>query len=868
MGSEGSEISELEKYKKLFEESERSRKKLDDALEQSERSRKELDDALEQETLRRKEAELISRPTTIPEFLQEYHEIYTANTVETNQVLVTGGATCKPEHRKYPKRIIPWNDFTTQQEEVWDRISKSPIYSDRCLNPSGFIKRVQLVHVRSEDNVRVNEQHLVEIPAKEVLNTIYSDEKLRHEFQMPGKVTYLSHLNLNPGINVDTTGHSPKNNSLPEFSTPQSNPQEKSADKKTIAKYPKDTGGCADEFCVIQLENGKEVPAYNIEYKPPFKLTFELVTAGLENTAGLPFNEIQLDQDVIGQEGEGLKYEGKYIVSAVITQLFSYMIKAKVRYGYVSTGEVIIFVHILDNPEIVEYYLCVPSEEVDLNKPTTLHQTAVAQVLAFTLRAISDPAPSQLWHEAAARLSTWEVEFVDVFRSIVDSQRKNPKRSSAYKANLSKAMREFFRSPYAIRSKSLPINLGIADTEDKSGEAIKSGTTKAGQRRCKPRDFGHTNSNDKDDDKDDDNDDAGNSSPTPLPSHAKRSSKTQTRRNARSNDKKGVAGDSDRTRKQTTLNQPGSVGNREYCTQACLLGLATGGPLDIRCPNVADHGKKHLKKSLFLRMVQTQMKEQRDKVTDCKPLDIDGSRGTMFKITLTSHGYTIIAKGVQQDDIHHLRNEANVYHQLCSLQGSHIPVCIGSINLIKPYYHRHLHYVCEFVQLLLLSYAGTPVFKTVNAANLDGILSRVTTAIEAIHSLGVLHGDPYPRNILWNEQVGMLQIVDFERSKIRQLPTMVEIKQPLAKTSANKRRRLSSKSDSPKRARTSSMKVRPKVEELTDEAFAKEVRAAVWLTADCIPQPKAKHKELSLLSQPCAPAENQIFPFMEIMMDA
>lgn len=867
MGSEGSETSELEKYRKLFEESERSRKKLDDALEQSERSRKELDNALEQETLRRKEAELISQPTTVPEFLAEYHEIYTANPVETNQVLVTGGATCKPEHRKYPKRIIPWKDFTTQQEEVWDRISKSPIYSDRLLNPSGFIKRVQLVHVRSEDNVRVNEQHLVEIPAKEILNTIYSDEKLRHEFQMPGKVTYLSHLNLNPGVTVDTDGHSPENNSRPKFSTPQSNPQGNSTDKRTVAKYPKDTGGCADEFCVIQMENGKEVPAYNIEYKPPFKLTLELVTAGLENNAGLPFNEIQLDRDVIGQEGEGLKFEGKYIVSAVITQLFAYMIKAKVRYGYVSTGEVIIFVHILDNPEIVEYYLCVPSEEVDLNKPTTLHQTAVAQVLAFTLRAISDPAPSQLWHEAAARLSTWEVEFVDVFRSIVDSQHKNPKRSSAYKANLSKAMREFFRSPYATRSKSLPIDLGIADTEDKSGEAITSGTTKA-RRRCKPRDFDHTHSNDKDDDKDDGNDDAGNASPTPLPSHAKRSSKTQTNRNAKSNYKKGVAGNSGRTRKQTTLNQPGSVGNREYCTQACLLGLATGGPLDVRCPNVVHHGKKHLKKSLFLRMVQTQMKEQRDKVTDCKPLDIDGSRGTMFKITLTSHGYTIIAKGVQKDNIKHLRNEANVYHQLCSLQGSHIPVCIGSIDLIKPYYHRHHHYVCEFVRLLLLSYAGTPVFKTVNAANLDGILTRVTTAIEAIHSLGVLHGDPYPRNILWNEQAGLLQIVDFERSKIRQLPTVVEIKQPLANTSANKRKLLSSKTDSPKRARTSSMKVRAKVEELTDEAFAKEMRAAVWLTADCIPQPKAEHKEVSLLSQPCGPAENQIIPFTEIMMHA
>lgn len=41
MGSEGSETSELEKYKKLFEESERSRQKLDDALKQETLLRKE-----------------------------------------------------------------------------------------------------------------------------------------------------------------------------------------------------------------------------------------------------------------------------------------------------------------------------------------------------------------------------------------------------------------------------------------------------------------------------------------------------------------------------------------------------------------------------------------------------------------------------------------------------------------------------------------------------------------------------------------------------------------------------------------------------------------------------------------------------------
>ncbi len=42
---------------------------------------------------------------------------------------------------------------------------------------------------------------------------------------------------------------------------------------------------------------------------------------------------------------------------------------------------------------------------------------------------------------------------------------------------------------------------------------------------------------------------------------------------------------------------------REYCSAPCLLGHATGGPLDPRCPNISDHGSKHLKQPIFLRLI-------------------------------------------------------------------------------------------------------------------------------------------------------------------------------------------------------------------------------------------------------------------------
>ena len=65
----------------------------------------------------------------------------------------------------------------------------------------------------------------------------------------------------------------------------------------------------------------------------PIELTLELLTTEFENEAVLSFDEIQVERDMIGQEGLGLKYEGKCVVSAAITQILSHAIKAELRYN-------------------------------------------------------------------------------------------------------------------------------------------------------------------------------------------------------------------------------------------------------------------------------------------------------------------------------------------------------------------------------------------------------------------------------------------------------------------------------------------------------------------------------------------------------
>ncbi len=127
-------------------------------------------------------------------------------------------------------------------------------------------------------------------------------------------------------------------------------------------------------------------------------------------------------------------------------------------------------------------------------------------------------------------------------------------------------------------------------------------------------------------------------------------------------DRAGKKGKSDRdeTARSHGMSSRKRVLERDYRSLPYLLGLARGGHLDLDCPNITDHGKRRLTQLEFLGLVREQLARDRGHVTNCEPLWIGGSHGAKFKVTLTSHGYTVIAKGVQNHDVPHLKHKAKV----------------------------------------------------------------------------------------------------------------------------------------------------------------------------------------------------------------
>ncbi|KDN65743.1 putative conserved hypothetical protein [Colletotrichum sublineola] len=138
-----------------------------------------------------------------------------------------------------------------------------------------------------------------------------------------------------------------------------------------------------------------------------------------------------------------------------------------------------------------------------------------------------------------------------------------------------------------------------------------------------------------------------------------------------------------------------------------------------------------------------------------------------MKVRLSSYGYTFVAKAVETLDVARLQHENKVYDQLLPIQGKHVPVCLGRVDLDLPLYNDSGIYK----HVLFLSWAGMPLFDIANeAAKAD--IDAVAQAYKTMHNLGVLHRDAELRNVLRDTVSGSIMVVDFERAEISCRPPL------------------------------------------------------------------------------------------------
>lgn len=184
--------------------------------------------------------------------------------------------------------------------------------------------------------------------------------------------------------------------------------------------------------------------------------------------------------------------------------------------------------------------------------------------------------------------------------------------------------------------------------------------------------------------------------------------------------------------------------------------------LDKRCLNVQYHRIEYhqIDQPTFLRLIWQQL--LKDLNTNCEPIDLPGSHSVPFKVRLTLHEYTLVAKCTTADFITYLKYEAAVYKRL----SFYVSVHLSNIHLNQPYYYEG---IAELIHMMFLSFEGMAVHWCINTDNREDMTQQIEHCIQAIYQLGVLHQDVMSCNILWNVKVGQPMAIDFERVEIQKL---------------------------------------------------------------------------------------------------
>ena len=658
--------------------------------------------------------------------------------------MTTKGLT-SAKNKYYPKFLRPWEKFPDVQLDLFNNIRRLFQTKDepdrRLFNSTQFTQELAgtlaLRKLSSEKDLETYERIAVEDMVTAVLNALSTIPKARAELGLGEKIKFENHTNslsdqaeevqeriieVTEGVRRGLRFRTPSPPSLTSSS-------ETEATSEAKPRLPRTR---ADQFCVYGEENAVNRLLFLVEYKAPHKLSVGNLKAGVRDMdikeevldrVKIPVYKEKPEADMTPEDEiarqEKLQYNADRLIAAVLAQTFHTMIDFGLKYGYLTTGEAFVFLRVReDDPQTLYYHLAVPGE-IDTIQ-TSLAQTAISQVMSLCVMAFQSTQRTHSWRrKAKAKLSKAQINWENVLRQIPESERKKSPKSAGYHGRKGSK-----RSPYLFRQsvRNKNRNRSSSSSNDEEGPSTSSITQGAS---------GHSQGK--------------------INDASNRTAKSTNRENNR-----GRGKNNEQVKEAT--------GPRSYCTQACLLGLARGGTTDPRCPNLKSHQTIDDHHAIDGGDLSRLIKEQlaADPERGCRPLGLQGARGALFKIDLLSHSYVLVAKGTVKAFVPDMSHEAKVYRHLESLQGVAIPICFGHVRLRHRYY---LDLGVKISHMLLLSWGGKTIGGEVTESHRE---ARKT--VQEVLKAGIDQADVRRANLLWNEEVGRVMLIDFERANFLSSP--------------------------------------------------------------------------------------------------
>ncbi|KAM6514126.1 hypothetical protein FALCPG4_015286 [Fusarium falciforme] len=679
--------------------------------------------SLKKELAETRAALLVHKKTTFDEYLRYCHEhLFKSLKVRAPPAATSSQSTTTVNGKYYPLKLRPWEDFITSQRTHYnimrDVLSNSHLLPSLSEVESVTEDALMAGPVTCEADLKEFEYRALENPVGKIFR-VFGPLCQSHRATKGLKCDKVVFRNRVDALTeTDPVEHSRVSAQPIQKRRGQSGPQ-----KKVIREQDKPRIGVPDRWCT----RDETMIAFPVEYKAAHKITVEDFVQALrkEDLFSSVLRRVSSHKLSAGDDRVDERAEER--VAKALAQTFHYMVCCRTSFGYLTAGNSLIFLHVGEDARVLYYHMVHPDTSAE-GETLDPFFTAVAQLSAFCLQSFLDPGKTEQWLESEqADLQVWPNMYADMREPTAELPSSSPPAATTASYDPSSSFeRDTTRSPQTRRTRS-----SCKDTHLPEG---RSGP------------------DDTDSDASYHSEDDGDVSEA-LPSLTV----------ALEGSNKRKKGSSDSSHSASTNGSSFNLADRQYCTQACLLGLKRKGLLDENCPNVALHrapggGACHrIGASEFIQIVDRQMNQPYDRYRYCKPVEGKyGAIGQLFKLSLRPYGYTFVGKGTFAAAVLSIEHEKKVYSQLEPLQGHIIPVSLGSIDLQTPYPLM----MSFIVHMLLLSWGGDQMADEAYVKEQQKPLQRL------LRTHGVFHNDLRHQNLLWNNERGSVMLIDFNLATI------------------------------------------------------------------------------------------------------
>ncbi|KAK0703513.1 hypothetical protein B0T26DRAFT_731697 [Lasiosphaeria miniovina] len=710
-------------------------RELEEVKAREEEAKAREEEAKVREARERQEKErlhLENRRTTLNEYLGNCHSLlYDSLRLADASISSTGFTNVLGKY--YPKQLRPWTEFETvllpQHFGFMSRIcgEKRRFHQKSTTMDLGAV--IARRAAGNENEIEYFEKLAVEEPVAEIVGVLATDEEARVAYDFTG-------FRFSGNLRELTQTSNWSGMIEGETSEGGSEQRRQAGPNKRLALEQKHKHPTIqpDGIGLRTRTDGGQTQAFVYDYKAAHKVATEHLRSAvakehLFREVVTRVNGVKLSRDTKVQHRE----EAEAFIAMALTQVFDYMITYGISYGYIAAGRSLLLLYVDRNdPQTLYCHPCLPADDVgELTGDWTdrLSRTAVAQLASFCLlsfqsEALRGPSLLTTLSMAETTLQKWPEPYEDAaYPGLKPVESSSTQSSSA---------------PSSQASDGSEFESDAEPTGRKVGLRPRSS--------CKPASMLPQGDEDDEDDEED--------YPEYDPSQSLPANKRKDGPSSGSEDEDIAIVDSAPT--------------RQYCTQACLLGLKRRKDLDENCPNIllhrSDGSSRHpVNADQFTDLVKQQL--LRDPYWKCQIVDFWSKRGAigwLFKLELIPYGYTFVGKGTLGCHLGRLKHEGQVYARLDDLQGELVPVHLGLVRLDPGYILPGFKFV---VHMMLMSWAGeTP------DASVEDVKTLRDKSLTAILRKGVDPMDHYSGNFLWNAERRCIMIIDFDRALLFPLP--------------------------------------------------------------------------------------------------